>query len=117
MTSSDRTLLVRKIEQLDAHTFAIEWVDGHESRWRLSHLRRNCPCATCVDEWTGEPTLNPDDIDDDIQATKIESVGRYALVIQFGDGHATGIYSFPNLRKLCQCDECSAKVEAEPSKD
>lgn len=106
---SAQPLLVVKIEQLDRHTLGIEWLDGHRSRWRLSHLRRHCPCASCIDEWTNEPILKPGDVKDDLTARRIESVGRYALTIHFSDGHSTGIYSFPLLRTLCQCEACQAK--------
>lgn len=107
MTTKAPPLLVRKVEQLDRHTLGIEWIDGHKSRWRLSHLRQNCPCASCINEWTGEPILEPGSVDEDLIARRVESVGRYALMIEFADGHSTGIYSFPTLRKLCQCEECS----------
>ncbi len=106
--AADRPLLVRKIEQLDKHILGIEWTDGHRSRWRLAHLRRHCPCASCIDEWTGKPILKPEEVDDNLSATVVESVGRYALTIRFADGHNTGIYSFPLLRELCQCDQCAA---------
>ena len=105
-THAKQILLVRKIEQLDPYTLGIEWADGHQSRWRLSHLRRHCQCATCKDEWTNEPRLDPSTVDDNIQATTLESVGRYALTTNFTDGHSTGIYTFTYLRELCQCDEC-----------
>ncbi len=107
MTEAARSLLVRRIEQLDRHTLGIEWTDGHRSRWRLAHLRRHCPCAACVDEWSGRPLIKPQDVPEDLTAARVESVGRYAASIQFSDGHATGIYSFPLLRKLCQCAECA----------
>ena len=108
MTQTDQPLLVRKIEQLDSHTLGIDWIDGHRSRWRLSHLRRHCPCAGCIEEWTGKPLLAPDSVDDEIQATVVESVGHYALAINFTDGHSTGIYSFTLLRELCQCEACQS---------
>lgn len=107
---STQPLLVKHIEQLDRHTLGIEWIDGHKSQWRLSHLRRNCPCASCIDEWTHQPILKPGDVNDQLTAKRVESVGRYALTIQFSDGHSTGIYSFPLLRKLCQCPECRDKA-------
>ena len=100
-------LLVRKIAQLDRHTLGIEWVDGHRSNWRLSTVRRACPCASCVDEWTGERTLEPTGVDDNILATDVESVGRYALKVRFSDGHDTGIYTFRRLREICECSECT----------
>lgn len=106
MTTMNSSLLVRSIAQLDAHTLGIEWVDGHKSQWRLAYLRRNCPCAACVDEWTGAPILDPHKIDEQLSAKRVESIGRYALMIEFGDGHNTGIYTFTYLRELCQCKEC-----------
>ncbi|MCB9555701.1 MAG: DUF971 domain-containing protein [Deltaproteobacteria bacterium] len=93
-------LLVRRIAQLDRYTLGIEWIDGHRSHWRLSTLRRKCPCASCIDEWTGEPILKADDVDDDILASVVESIGRYALRVHFSDGHNTGIYTFAFLREI-----------------
>jgi DUF971 family protein len=34
-------------------------------------------------------------------------VGNYALQLTWGDGHATGIYSFRYLRTLCCCKRCA----------
>jgi DUF971 family protein len=107
-----QALLVKSIEQIDRTTLGIEWLDGHRSRWQLAHLRRHCPCASCIDEWTNEPILKHEDVKDDLTARRIESVGRYALTIQFSDGHHTGIYSFPLLRKLCQCEDCAAMAKS-----
>ena len=98
-------IMVRKIEQLDPYTFGIEWTDGRSSQWRLAHLRRHCPCAGCIDEWTRETTLDPKSIDENIQANLVHSVGRYALNIQFSDGHSSGIFSFDLLRHLDQAGE------------
>ena len=102
-------LLVRGIEQIDKYTLGIEWADGHKGRWRLSHLRRHCHCAHCVDEWTNEQLLDPQKVDENILCLGVESVGRYALVVKFTDGHSTGVYTFQHLRNICQCEECSAK--------
>ena len=33
--------------------------------------------------------------------------GKYAFRLLFSDGHATGIYNFRYLRKLCQCHKCA----------
>ena len=38
--------------------------------------------------------------DDHVRPVEIRSVGRYALLIVFSDGHRTGIYSFEALRKF-----------------
>ncbi len=99
-------IMVRQIEQLDPYTLGIEWSDGHKGRWRLSHVRRACQCATCKDEWTRKPLLDPESVDDTIQCSFIESIGRYALAINFTDGHKTGIFTYRQLRQICQCEEC-----------
>lgn len=93
---------VRRIYQVDAHTLGIDWTDGVVGRWRLAELRRHCPCAHCVDEWTRERRLDPATISDDLTAKGVESVGRYALRISFGDGHDAGIYPHALLRGLNQ---------------
>jgi ATP-binding protein involved in chromosome partitioning len=108
MSTPSQPLLVRRIAQLDRYTLGIEWVDGHRSQWRLASLRRNCPCASCRDEITGQRTLAVEKVDEDLLATEVESVGRYALRVRFADGHDTGIYTLRTLRELCECDACKA---------
>ena len=39
-----------------------------------------------------------------------EKIGRYAIGLQFSDGHKTGIYTYDRLRSLCQCDLCDKNV-------
>ena len=41
-----------------------------------------------------------------VYPVKIDLVGRYAISIQWSDGHNTGIYAFDRLRKLCPCGKC-----------
>ena len=83
----------------------VKWQDGHESLYPAKSLRLSCPCAGCVDEVTGErrpSALVPHDV----KPLGIQLVGRYAISIQWSDGHSTGIYAFEKLRKLCPCGEC-----------
>ena len=87
------------IEESDAEV-SITWSDGTKTLYTAAQLRRGCPCATCVNEWTGEKMLDPAKIPDDITFTTISIVGRYALNFNFSDGHDTGIYSYAYLRKL-----------------
>jgi len=60
-------------------------------------LRRNCPCAGCVDEMTGERTLRDDSVDPEVRILEIARVGRYALQLGFSDGHATGLFTYASL--------------------
>jgi DUF971 family protein len=88
------------------------WDDGHRSRHAFRALRERCPCAHCVDEWTGEGRLDPSTISDDIHPKEVGRVGAYALRFTWSDGHLTGIYTFRLLRELCECEAC-ARARAE----
>lgn len=79
---------------------SIKWSDDTETHYTAVQLRRACPCAGCVNEWTGEKMLDPAQIADDIAITHTSIVGRYALNFHFSDGHDTGIFSFKYLREL-----------------
>ena len=89
------------IEQ-DAGALTITWGDNHVCRYVAADLRRQCPCAQCVNEWTGERMLHPEIVSDAVTLEDAQIVGRYALAFKFGDGHETGIYSFRLLRELCE---------------
>ncbi len=80
----------------------ITWADGRACHYNAPELRRACPCAQCVNEWSGERVLRPETVSDDLQIADISIVGRYALNFRWSDGHETGIYSFRYLRDLCE---------------
>lgn len=87
------------IEESDSE-LSIKWSDDLETRYNAPHLRRSCPCAACINEWTGEKILKDENVPDGISFAQISVVGRYALNFHFSDGHNTGIFSFDYLRKL-----------------
>ena len=78
----------------------IVWRDGAVSELIPWELRYLCPCAGCVNEMTGERTIRPEEVDDEVHPTAIHYVGRYALQLVWSDGHSTGIYTFPYLREI-----------------
>ncbi|MGH7198201.1 MAG: P-loop NTPase [Candidatus Omnitrophota bacterium] len=78
----------------------IEWSDGKKSVYEARDLRLACPCAGCVHEVTGKKLLDPKSVPADVRAASINTVGRYALQINWSDGHNTGIYAFDKLRRL-----------------
>ena len=84
----------------DGSRLRIEWGDGAASELAPRMLRLLCPCAACVDEMTGERTLRPETVREDVYPTAIHYVGRYALQFVWSDGHSTGIYTFEYLRQL-----------------
>ena len=92
----------REIKHEDDFTLSITWGDHRQCRFKAAELRRACPCAQCVNEWTGERMLKPDSISENIEIRDLSIVGRYALNFRWSDGHETGIYSFRYLRELCE---------------
>lgn len=91
--------VIKKIYQVDPFAFQIEWADGITQLFSLSELQKKCPCASCVDEVTGQRKVDENDLKKDVKAKYVENVGRYALRIQFTSGCSSGIFSFDKLRE------------------
>lgn len=87
------------VEESDSE-ISINWSDNTETKYDAPTLRRSCPCAGCINEWTGKKTLKNDSIPDNLNFSHISIVGNYALTFHFSDGHDTGIFSFKFLREL-----------------
>ena len=94
---------VQIVEENDTEV-SIKWSDDVETRYSAAELRRSCPCAGCINEWTGEKMLDDSNVPDDISFRHISIVGRYALNFHFSDGHDSGIFSFDYLRKLSRVE-------------
>jgi DUF971 family protein len=94
----------REIKQEGDAGLRITWADDHVSTYSAAELRRACPCAQCVNEWTGQRVLKPETISQELTITDLSIVGRYALNFRWSDGHDTGIYSFRYLRELSEPD-------------
>ena len=94
------SLYVKQIEQVDDRTLKICWSDSVVQSFDVVELRRRCPCAVCIDEWTHQQKLKASDVDESVRPRRIDSVGRYAMNIQFSDQHSTGIYTFTMLREI-----------------
>ncbi|HEX7052218.1 MAG TPA: DUF971 domain-containing protein [Longimicrobiales bacterium] len=109
MDSSTEPIDVAPTE--DGARLRIRWADGHVSEYTPRHLRQQCPCAACVDEFSGRPILDPASIMPDIYPEAIRYVGRYALRFEWSDGHRTGIYPFELLRGICPCATCSGRLD------
>lgn len=99
---------------------AIEWRDGHRSRYSFPYLREQCPCATCRERRARGQSVTQSRIRGDLpvyqepaRAVQAEPVGHYAVRFDFSDGHTTGIYSFPYFREICPCEDCRAVRKGE----
>ncbi len=89
--------------QIIGDELAIAWSDGGESYLKLEPLRKHCPCAACG----GEPDLLHPAVRPPASygaksflLKEARIVGGYALQPVWGDGHDTGLYAYPFLRKL-----------------
>ena len=106
VAAMERDPVPTSIGQQGPRNLAITWADGHQSVYDVRALRLACACAECIDEWTGEERLDDASVPQDVAPVKIQSVGRYAIQIDWSDGHTTGIYPFRRLRELCRCASC-----------
>jgi DUF971 family protein len=84
----------------DGTRLDLTWEDGVKTAAPAQHLRQQCPCAGCVDEWTNKRTLDPSRVPADTRITQVQPVGNYALTFVFSDGHGTGIYPWQLLRDI-----------------
>ena len=93
----------------------IDWKDGHRSEYSPRLLRDKCPCAGCTGAHGGPPAAaNPFQMYKPAPAMLgVKPVGRYAIKINWNDGHNAGIYSYEHFRRICPCPECQA-TSAEP---
>ncbi|MDP6519034.1 MAG: DUF971 domain-containing protein [Planctomycetota bacterium] len=103
------------ITKSDPARISIAWADGQSSSYSAAELRRICPCAHCVDELTGRKLLDPKTVPQDLLHRQVRLVGRYALGIEFSDGHQTGLYQFDFLRSHAPVD--SAPTSGGTSQD
>lgn len=103
-----------EFRRLETRGLAVTWSDGARHELTSLLLRQNCPCAGCRekrgDESHSKPLGGPgvkrslmiveSTIDEETNLVRIWPVGQYALGLEWGDGHATGIYPYALLREL-----------------
>ena len=91
---------------LDDNAVIVLWGDGHRSLYSHRYLRLRCPCASCVDEMTGQPRLDPNSVSESVRAVDQLPVGNYGVQFLWSDTHYTGIYTYQVLRAACPCIIC-----------
>src|SRR5437588_12389233 len=94
-----------------SQTLFINWTDHHTSQYPIEWLRWECPCALCRGEM-GLPgrlsrvsELGPDEK----RLEDVQPIGRYAIMLFWGDGHHDGIFTYDFLRANCHCPDCVAR--------
>jgi DUF971 family protein len=86
---------------------SIVWSSGETTVTPFVELRFGCRCAECVDEWTRKRRITREQVRADVRPVLVEPVGRYAVKIDWSDGHKTGIYTYDLLYSI-------SKGELEP---
>ena len=112
MNSFFPTQIERLQENSQGHGMKILWSDGDESLLPSKELRKNCPCASCLEQRGDTSHAKPlsgrasllkvidaeEKEETDLQ--EVWAVGNYAIGMRWADGHDTGIYTFKHLREL-----------------
>lgn len=78
----------------------LTWSDGLRTTTSARTFRQFCPCAQCVEEWTGRRILDVDAVPEGTTILSVTPVGNYALGFTFSDQHDTGIFDWAWLRKI-----------------
>ncbi len=89
--------------QIIGNELAIAWEDGRETFMTLEQLRLSCPCAACCGEPDALGNVMKPEVRHMVSSFELRGwqlIGGYAFQPTWGDGHATGLYSFRYLRKL-----------------
>jgi DUF971 family protein len=96
------------IDREEGSAIRITWDDGTQTRWTPGELRKVCPCATCREKKRKDadapvkPRVLPVISAAEAKPLTIDGmkpVGNYAYNITFSDGHHSGIFSFPLLKR------------------
>ncbi|MBX2990857.1 MAG: DUF971 domain-containing protein [Bacteroidetes bacterium] len=92
----------KQIKRTSPNEITFIWDDDRESIFTTDFLRGHCPCATCLHEQeeNRRQGLFSLPIANQTELRSLELSGRNAIVITWGDGHKTGIYTWEYLRNL-----------------
>lgn len=81
-----------------SHVLEIAFDDGEKFELSTEYLRINSPSAEVQGHGPGQEVLQIGK--QDVNITKIDQVGNYAIQLFFDDNHDTGIYSWDTLYNL-----------------
>ena len=108
--AEDARMTPTGLRKINDARVAIDWADGLSFEYPVDQLRAACPCASCIDEWSGKVIVRYEDVAG-TGFTSITPVGSYAFQVSFSDGHNTGIYTFKRLRRLGEVFSEGGKVD------
>jgi len=96
----------KSISRPKPYLLKFEFTDGFTATIKLDKFRKECPCAGCKgEEIMGNvvaPPMMPIFTPGLNELKKLVQVGNYAVTATWGDGHDTGIYTWDNIREICE---------------
>lgn len=81
-----------------ARCLSLTYPDGLSFELPFEFLRVYSPSAEVKGHGPGQEVLQVGK--EDVRVTSIEPIGRYAVRLQFDDGHNTGLYTWKYLHEL-----------------
>lgn len=82
----------------ERRTLQVTWDDNRRDSIEAEYLRVESPSAEVQGHLPHEKTIIPGK--KNVMIQDVVPVGTYAVRLVFSDGHSTGIYTWPYLRKL-----------------
>lgn len=110
------TLKPTSIKRPKPNLLEVKWSDGYEAVVTLEKVREGCPCADCTNAHGTKPTgpngMKGMDLFKQFkpgmnELTALKAVGNYAVQCSWADGHDSGIYTWPDLREICEKNKLS----------
>ena len=95
---SEKHIPTNLIYHAQSHVLEVEFNTGEKYELTAEFLRVNSPSAEVQGHGPGQEILQIGK--QDVNITKIEQVGNYAVQLFFDDNHDTGIYSWDTLYQL-----------------
>ncbi|MCA9053920.1 MAG: DUF971 domain-containing protein [Planctomycetaceae bacterium] len=96
MSATPQNLRVLSAESV----LEVVWIGGGVDRFPFRDLRIACPCAACINEFTGERILDPQSGPQDVRPVGVDFAGNYGLKVVWSEGHNSGIYTWDHLHRL-----------------
>lgn len=105
MTRTPRPVSIVLHQQ--SRALEIEFDDGAHFSLGCEYLRVHSPSAEVQGHGPGQEVLQIGK--ENVNITRVEPVGSYAVCLHFDDGHDTGIYSWETLYRLGVDEESNWK--------
>lgn len=93
----------KKIRITNHNSLLVEWDNSEITEISSLNLRKFCPCAVCMEERSIQSgSFIPVFLSEQLRMKDIKLTGNYGILIEWMDGHSTGIYEFDILYRIAK---------------